>query len=157
MAAATDAATEQAFAVASPSVVYVDNVGVGSGSGIIYDGRGDIITNAHVVAGAQKLTVTLSTGKTYTARLIGTNTADDLAVIHIAASGLPAAHFATSGSYTVAQTVLAIGNPLGLQQSVSAGLISALKWTVQEPNGAYLPTPSRPRRPSTRATRAAPW
>jgi putative serine protease PepD len=54
-------------------------VGVGSGSGIIYDGRGDIVTNAHVVAGAQTLTVTLSTGKTYTARLVGTDTADDLA------------------------------------------------------------------------------
>ncbi|HKC74353.1 MAG TPA: trypsin-like peptidase domain-containing protein [Chloroflexota bacterium] len=138
--AATDTATEHAFAVASPSVVYVDNVGVGSGSGVIYDGSGDIVTNAHVVSGARTLRVTLSTGKTYAARLVGTDTADDLAVLHIDASGLPAAHFATSGSYTVAQTVLAIGSPLGLQQSVSAGLISALNRTVQEPNGAYLPS-----------------
>jgi S1-C subfamily serine protease len=138
-AAATDAATEHAFAVASPSVVYVANVGVGSGSGVIYDGSGDIVTNAHVVAGAQTLTVTLSTGKTYPARLVGTDTADDLAVLHINASGLPTAHFATASSYQVAQTVLAIGNPLGYQQTVTSGLISALNRTVQEPNGAYLP------------------
>ena len=78
-------------------------------------------------------------GKTYTARLVGTDTADDLAVIHINATGLPAAHFAGAGTLQVAQTVLAIGNPLGLQQSVTSGLISALNRTVQESNGAYLP------------------
>ena len=139
VATATDAAIENAFAIASPSVVYVDNVGVGTGSGVIYDSTGDIVTNAHVVSGAQKLTVTLSNGKTYTARLVGTDTADDLAVIHIDASGLTAAHFAAVGTYHVAQTVLAIGSPLGLQQSVTSGLISALNRTVQESTGAYLP------------------
>jgi len=138
-ATSSDAAIERAFAIASPSVVYVDNVGVGSGSGVIYDSTGDIVTNAHVVSGAQKITVTLSNGKTYTARIVGTDTADDLAVLHINASGLLAAHFASAGSYRVAQTVLAIGSPLGLQQTVTSGLISALNRTVQEPNGAYLP------------------
>jgi S1-C subfamily serine protease len=138
-AATVNAATEQAFALASPSVVYVHNVGVGSGSGVIYDSTGDIVTNAHVVSGAQTITVTLSTGKSYTARLVGTDTADDLAVIHINATGLPAAHFAAAGSYKVAETVLAIGSPLGLQESVTSGLISALNRTVQESNGAYLP------------------
>ena len=136
---ALDVATENAFAVASRSVVYVQNVGVGSGSGVIYDSRGDIVTNAHVVDGAQSLRVTLSNGKTYTARIVGTDTADDLAVIRINASGLPAARFATSGSYQVAQTVLAIGSPLGLQQTVTSGLISALDRTVPESRGAYLP------------------
>src|SRR5437763_12472965 len=136
---AFDATTEHAFAVASPSVVYIKNVGVGSGSGVIYDSRGDIVTNAHVVANAQTLRVTLSSGKTYTARVVGTDTADDLAVIHVQASGLPAARFASSGTYRVAQTVLAIGSPLGFQQTVTSGLISALNRTVQEPNGAYLP------------------
>src|SRR5579875_849037 len=139
LSAALDAATEHAFAVASPSVVYIENVGVGSGSGVIYDPRGDIVTNAHVVAGAQALHVTLASGKTYTARIVGTDVADDLAVIHINAQGLPAAHFATAGTYHVAQTVLAIGSPLGLQQTVTSGLISALGRTVQEQNGAYLP------------------
>jgi S1-C subfamily serine protease len=131
--------TEHAFAVASPSVVYIDNAGVGSGSGVIYDPGGDIVTNAHVVAGAQSLRVTLSSGKTYTARVVGADTADDLAIIRIHASGLPAAHFASTGTYRVAQTVLAIGSPLGLQQTVTAGLISALDRTVQEPSSAYLP------------------
>src|SRR5581483_1806415 len=138
-AATSDALTEQAFAATSPSVVYIQNVGVGSGSGVIYDSSGDIVTNAHVVSGAQSLRVTLSTGKTYTARLVGTDTADDLAVIHINASGLPAARFAGANSLHVAQTVLAIGSPLGLQQTVTSGLISALGRTVQEQNGAYLP------------------
>jgi len=132
-------AAQYAFALASPSVVYVNNVGVGSGSGVIYDTRGDIVTNAHVVAGAQKVTVTLSSGKTYAATIVGTDTADDLAVIHIGATGLTPARFAPAGSYMVAQTALAIGSPLGLRQSVTAGLISALGRTVQEPNSAYLP------------------
>src|SRR2546423_8261776 len=136
---AFDAATENAFAVASPSVGYIKNPGVGSGSGVIYDSSGDIVTNAHVVDNAQTLRVTLSNGKTYTARIVGTDTADDLAVIRINASGLPAARFATSGSYQVAQTVLAIGSPLGLQQTVTSGLISALDRTVAESRGAYLP------------------
>jgi S1-C subfamily serine protease len=138
-ATSSDAAIERAFATASPSVVYVDNVGVGTGSGVIYDSTGDIVTNAHVVSGAQKVTVTLNNGKTYAARIVGTDTADDLAVIHINATGLSAAHFASAGSYQVAQTVLAIGSPLGLQQSVTSGLVSALNRTVQESNGAYLP------------------
>ncbi len=136
---ALDAATVRAFATASRSVVYVSNVGVGSGSGVIYDTTGDIVTNAHVVANAQALRVTLATGKTYTARLLGTDTADDLAVLKIDAAGLPAARFASVGTYAVAQTVLAIGNPLGLKQSVTSGLISALDRTVQESNSAYLP------------------
>lgn len=134
-----DLAYQRAFAIASPSVVYVENVGIGTGSGVIYDSSGDIVTNAHVVAQAQKINVTLSTGKTYSARLVGTDVADDLAVIHINASGLPAAQFATPSSIKVAETVLAIGNPLDLQQSVTSGLVSAVGRTVPESNGAYLP------------------
>jgi len=108
---------------------------------VIYDKTGDIVTNYHVVANAQSLTVTLSTGKTYTARLVGSDVKDDLAVIHIDATNLPAAHFAGAGSFRVAQMVLAIGNPLDLQQSVTFGLISALDRTVSEStsSGAYPP------------------
>jgi S1-C subfamily serine protease len=134
-----DSVTISAFKAASPSVVYVDNVGIGSGSGVIYDTTGDIVTNAHVVNGEQSLKVTLSTGKTYAATLRGTDVADDLAVIHINATGLPAAQFAGQGDFQVAQGVLAIGSPLGLQETVTAGLISALNRTVQESSGAYLP------------------
>src|SRR5579885_590857 len=64
-ATSADAAIEHAYDLASPSVVYVKNVGVGSGSGVIYDSSGDIVTNAHVVEGARSLSVTLSNGKTY--------------------------------------------------------------------------------------------
>jgi len=138
-ASSYDALTEHAFSVASPSVVYIDNVGIGSGSGVIYNSTGDIVTNAHVVANGTKYKVTLNNGKVYPATVVGTDTSDDLAVIHIKASGLPAATFAGSNGFAVAQTVLAIGNPLDLQQSVTSGLISAVNRTVQEANGAYLP------------------
>jgi S1-C subfamily serine protease len=136
---AIDSATEHAYAVASASVVYVNNVNTGTGSGIIYDTKGDIVTNDHVVSGESKLLVTLNNGKTYTATLVGTDSSDDLAVIRINASGLVPAQFATSNSYQVAQMVLAIGSPLGLQQSVTSGLISGVNRVEQEPDGAYLP------------------
>lgn len=135
---AIDKATEQAYAIASKSVVYVVSQGVGSGSGIIYDSSGDIVTNYHVVSGATGLTVTLSDGRTYSATLVGTDKADDLAVIRIHASNLTPARFASASSYHVAETVLAIGSPLGLKQSVTSGLISGLHRAEQEPNGAYI-------------------
>jgi S1-C subfamily serine protease len=138
-AASIDAATENAYSIASPSVVYVVSQGVGSGSGVIYDSKGDIVTNNHVVSGANGLTVTLQNGKTYPATLVGTDPADDLAVIHINASGLTPAHFAAAGSYHVAQTVLAIGSPLGLKGTVTSGLVSGLNRVEQEPNGSYIP------------------
>jgi S1-C subfamily serine protease len=139
-----DQATEHAYTVALPSVVFVDNVGTGTGSGIIYDKNGNIVTNDHVAAGASQLKVTLSDGRVFTAHLVGTDPADDLAVIHISASGLKPAKFAAGGTFHVAQTVLAIGSPLGLKSSVTSGLISGLNRVEQEPDeaptyGAYLP------------------
>jgi S1-C subfamily serine protease len=139
---AQDQATEHAYDVASPSIVYVLNQGsegTASGSGVIYDSSGDIVTNDHVVSGASTLSVTLSGGQTYKATLVGTDPVDDLAVIHISASNLVPAHFGAAGSYRMAQTVLAIGSPLGLKQSVTSGLISGLHRVEQEPSGAYLP------------------
>src|SRR5579884_1857396 len=97
-ATSLDAIIQHAFAVASPSVVYVENVGVGSGSGVIYDSKGDIVTNAHVVENAQAVRVTLKSGKTLPARIVGTDAADDLAVLHVNATNLPAAHFAGAGT-----------------------------------------------------------
>lgn len=138
-ASTVNSALEHAYAVASASVVYVDNVGVGTGSGIIYDTKGDIVTNNHVVSGQTQLQVTLNNGKTYAAQVLGTDPADDLAVIKINASGLTPAAFAGSNGYQVAETVLAIGSPLGLQQSVTSGLISGVNRVEQEPNGSYLP------------------
>src|SRR5579872_5668988 len=112
-AAAIDQATEHAYAVASQSVVYV-NAGDATGSGVIYDTNGDIVTNNHVVSGATALSVTLTDGRVFSAKLVGTDPADDLAVIKINASNLQPATFAQAGTYHVAQTVLAIGSPLGL-------------------------------------------
>jgi S1-C subfamily serine protease len=133
-----DQATISAYNTARKSIVYIDNKGVGTGSGIIYDTRGDIVTNHHVVSGGSGLSVTLSNGKTYSATLVGSDAADDLAVIRIHASGLTPAHFAAAGQYQVGQTVLAIGSPLGLQESVTSGLISGVHRVEQEPNGSYL-------------------
>jgi putative serine protease PepD len=138
-AASIDRVTEQAYVTTSKFVVYVESKGVGSGSGIIYDSKGDIVTNYHVVEGATSLTVTLNDGRTLPARIVGIDKADDLAVIRlIGASGLSAAHFARAGTYQVAETVLAVGSPLGLKQSVTSGLLSGLHRVEQEPNGAYL-------------------
>jgi S1-C subfamily serine protease len=137
-AASIDQATEAAYATAGKSVVYIVSRGVGSGSGIIYDTRGDIVTNDHVIDGATSISVTLSDGKTYTATVVGTDAADDLAVIHVTASDLTPATFARAGSYGVGETVLAIGNPLDLKGSVTLGLISGLNRVEQEDNGAYL-------------------
>lgn len=134
-----DAATEHAYAIASKSVVFIANQGNGTGSGIIYDTSGDIVTNAHVTSGGTKFTVTFSNGKTDPGTLVGSDTADDLAVIHVSASGLTPARFASTGSYQVAEMVLAIGSPLGLKDSVTSGLISGINRTQQEPNGAYIP------------------
>jgi putative serine protease PepD len=137
-ASSIDQATEQGYATASASVVSIVSQGVGSGSGIVYDSKGDIVTNDHVISGASGLSVTLSNGKTYTATVVGTDAADDLAVIHINASNLTPATFAGAGSYQVGQMVLAIGNPLDLKGSVTDGLISGLNRVEQEQNGAYL-------------------
>jgi S1-C subfamily serine protease len=136
---AIDAATEHAYAVAAPSIVYVVNPGVGTGSGVIYDSKGDIVTNYHVVNGASKLSITLNDGRVANATVVGTDAADDLAVIHTSATNLTPAQFASAGGYRVAQSVLAVGSPLGLKQSVAFGLISGIHRVEQEPNGAYLP------------------
>ncbi len=133
-----DAALERAYTAVKRSVVFVDNPGTGTGSGIIYDSAGDILTNAHVTTGSRSFRVTLFNGRTLPARLIGSDRADDLAVIRVNASGLMPAVFAAPSTYRVAETVLAVGSPLGLRNTVTSGLISALKRTEQEPNGAYL-------------------
>ncbi|MEV0562562.1 trypsin-like peptidase domain-containing protein [Dactylosporangium sp. NPDC050588] len=113
-----------------PSVVDI-TTGEGEGSGVIMSTDGTIITNNHVVAGATKLTVTFSTGKTATATVVGTDPAGDIAVIKAQnVSGLTAAKFGDSDALRVGDTVLAVGSPLGLQGSVTAGIVSALHRTI---------------------------
>jgi putative serine protease PepD len=92
-----------------------------------------------VVEGADSFQITLADGKQYPARLVGSFAADDLAVLHIDAGGLHPAGFADSSQLAVGDVALAIGNPLGLQSSVTEGIVSALGRTVNEDNGVALP------------------
>jgi S1-C subfamily serine protease len=122
-----------------PSVVLIET-SVGLGSGIIYDAQGDIVTNNHVVTGSQSFIVITSTGKQYQASLVGTYAPDDLAVIRIPATGLHPATFANSSNLQVGDIVMAIGNPLGLQSSVTEGIVSAMRTAIPEGNGVTLPS-----------------
>jgi putative serine protease PepD len=106
----------------------------GEGSGVILSADGYIVTNNHVVATATGTTVTVifADGKKATATIVGTDTRDDLAVVKASGvSGLKAATFGSSSKMEVGDTVLAIGSPLGLEGSVTAGIISAKDRTIQ--------------------------
>mgnify|MGYP000683194626 FL=1 len=105
----------------------------GSGSGVIYSKDGLIVTNNHVVAGAQEIVVSLSNGKTYTGKVLGTDPTTDLAVVKIQADeDLPVAEFGDSDTLMVGEPAIAIGNPLGMEfrGTVTAGVISALNRTI---------------------------
>lgn len=97
----------------------------GLGSGVIISPDGYIISNNHVVAGANKLEVVLSNKKSYIATLVGTDPSTDIALLKIEEKGLPYLNFANSDMVEVGQWVLAVGNPLGLNSTVTAGIISA--------------------------------
>jgi len=96
-----------------------------SGSGVIVSDDGYIITNNHVVAGADEVTVTLSNKKSYTAKVIGSDPSYDLAVVKINATNLPFMLYGNSDETKIGQWVLAIGYPLTLETTVTAGIISA--------------------------------
>lgn len=102
-----------------------DNIPSGLGSGVIISPDGYIISNNHVVAGASKLEVVLSNKKTYIATLVGTDPNTDISLLKIEQSGLPYLNFANSDNVEVGQWVLAVGNPMGLNSTVTAGIISA--------------------------------
>jgi S1-C subfamily serine protease len=113
----------------------------GVGSGVIFDRQGHILTNNHVVAGAQRLDVSLPDGRSFTARLIGRDPRSDLAVLQIQGDNLPIAPLGDSSKLVVGQWVVAIGNALALPggPTVTAGVVSALGRTVQEPGpGPFL-------------------
>jgi S1-C subfamily serine protease len=147
------AAIATAAAKVSPAVVTIAATGTvvdpafpffevpqsGVGSGVIFDPNGWIITNAHVVAGAARLTVTLEDGTTYEGRVYGTDTLTDLAIVKVEAGGLPAAPIGDSASTRVGQLVIAIGSPLGTYtNSVTAGIISAFGRTIQVQDGTII-------------------
>ena len=134
-----EAVREAVIAKVKPTVVQVNvssGNGGGIGSGVIIDRRGYIVTNNHVVSGAQSIQVVLYDGTKLTAQLTGTDPADDLAIIKITPpSNMAVATVGDSSKLQVGQDVLAIGNPLGITQSVTNGIVSALNRTVNEGQG----------------------
>ena len=123
----------------SPSVVQIET-SEGLGSGIVFDSAGDVVTNAHVVGTAKTFTVTTSTGKRLTGKLVGVFSPDDLAVIKVNGAGLKPARFANSDKLAIGDIAMAIGNPLGLSSSFTEGIVSALNRQEPEGNGVVLPS-----------------
>jgi S1-C subfamily serine protease len=124
----------------SPSVVQIQNA-EGLGSGVVLDGNGHIVTNAHVVGTAKTFTVTTSNGKQYkNATLVGVFAPDDLAVIKVSGANLRPATFGDSSKLKVGDIAIAIGNPLGLRSSVTEGIVSAFRTAVPEGNGNTIPS-----------------
>jgi putative serine protease PepD len=121
----------------SPSVVQI-RTPQALGSGVVFDARGDIVTNAHVVDNATRFIVTLASGDSHPATAVGRDTASDLAVIRIAGARPRPATFADSSQVEVGDIALALGNPLGLRSSVTEGIVSAVRRSVPEGNGATL-------------------
>ncbi|MFM9134678.1 MAG: S1C family serine protease [bacterium] len=114
-----------------PSVVQINvGEGEGTGSGFIIQEDGYILTNHHVAGGGGALSVTFSDGETAEAELVGSSPGYDLAVIKVAESGLPAVALGSSGALQVGDTTIAIGSPLGLQGTVTSGIVSALNRPV---------------------------
>jgi len=111
----------------------------GTGSGFIYDDRGHIVTNYHVVAGADTVSVALADGDVYEAEVVGTDPSTDLAVLRIDAPNLPAPiPLGDSNRLRVGQFVVAIGNPFGLERTLTMGVISSLGRVIESPDGRFI-------------------
>lgn len=111
-----------------------------AGSGVIISADGYIVTNNHVVDGADELMVTLNDNKEYSARIIGADATTDLALIKIDAKNLPAIVIANSDNAKVGEWVLAVGNPLGLNNTVTAGIVSAKARTMGQGVSSMIQT-----------------
>jgi S1-C subfamily serine protease len=107
----------------------------GVGSGFIFSSDGYLFTNSHVINGARKLRVTLFDGTSNTASIIGEDPTNDLAILKISASDFSTAKLGESSNLNIGQLVIAIGNPLGLQYTVTSGIISALGRSMRTQQG----------------------
>lgn len=148
--AAEEQATIELFQSARDSVVFISTAERvrdpwsrnvyeqprGTGSGFLWDNRGHVVTNTHVIEGASAATVRLADGRSFPAELVGRDPSHDLAVLRIEARDLPApVTVGESGDLQVGQTVLAIGNPFGLDWTLTRGIVSALDRELPSPAG----------------------
>jgi S1-C subfamily serine protease len=140
----TTIATQQEAAIAKvePAVVELEVTtaqGQQIGSGVIIDSQGDIVTNYHIVNGEESIEAVLYNASMTQAQLVGTNTADDLAVVHIQPfANMTVAQIGDSSKLVVGQEMLAIGNPLGITETVTKGIVSALNRSVTESTGTTI-------------------
>jgi S1-C subfamily serine protease len=117
-----------------------EQVGV-LGSGFVIDAAGDIVTNDHVIQGGTRIRVGFSSGATYPARVVGADPSSDIAVVRVkaASSALHPLRFGDSATVQVGEPVYAIGNPFGLERTMTAGIVSATERDIQVPNGLTIP------------------
>lgn len=120
------------FGEEMPSLPDPDRLEQGTGSGFILNGNGQILTNAHVVDGADTVEVTLRDGRTFEGQVVGVDTVTDVAVVKIDATDLPSVSLGSTENLSPGQWAIAIGNPLGLDNTVTAGIISALGRTSSQ-------------------------
>jgi S1-C subfamily serine protease len=113
-------------------------VPAGTGSGFLFSSDGYLFTNSHVVHGATAIKVQLYDGSAHNAALIGEDEDTDLAILKIAAAEFKPARFGDAGSLQIGQLVIAIGNPLGFQHTVTTGVVSALGRTLQSQTGRMM-------------------
>jgi serine protease Do len=149
----------RAAAAVSPAVVNIDTVSkvtvgtgdpffdqffgrrtvqkTGEGSGFVIDEKGHILTNEHVVAGATEITVTMSTGKRLRGRVVGSDRFSDVALVQVEGKGLPVAPLGKAQGLRPGQWAIAIGNPYGFQQTVTAGVVSNVARPVNTGDRSY--------------------
>jgi S1-C subfamily serine protease len=132
-----------AFEKVGPAVIHVMAYDAkdrprGQGSGVIYTPDGYALTNSHVVAGAHHLRASLTDGREVGADLVGDDPQTDIAVLRLMDSGLPHAELGRSAGLRVGELVVAIGNPLGFQSTVTAGIVSALGRSMRGQSGRLI-------------------